>query len=460
MTSTGPMVHMTTAPEAGFARFVARQRQRGRLIVQPRMGFGSPELMRRGLLAVKEASATTVGTLTLDSYTRLNDHEAARRALREGHDLNGFPLVAHGPAVTRGVLDGVEGSSFPVQVRHGSPLPLAIFEALLASGLDATEGGPVSYCLPYSRVPLRRAIDEWAACCRLLARETEAGRINHLESFGGCMLGQLCPPSLLVALSVLEAMFFRSHGVRSVSLSYAQQINLAQDIEAVRSLRALSSRYLPDIDWHVVIYTYMGVYPETQAGAAKLLLESVRLAVHTRSERLIVKTPVESSRIPTIEENVGALELAFAASVALAGRALPSSDERDPGGDSEIEREAEALIQAVLDLHPDIGRALELGFQRGDLDVPFCLHPDNRNATRACIDDRGLLRWAATGALPLPRGAAPRAARPSPITARELLDMLAYNQRRLDRDGHDISFHEQLGAAPGALSPAHRSMNP
>lgn len=454
MTLRDPLTHTTTAPGAGFARFVARQRQSGRLIVQPRMGFGSPELMRRGLLAVKQASATTVGTITLDSYTRLNDQKAAEEALREGHDLNGFPLVAHGPAVTRGVLAGVSDGSFPVQVRHGSPRPLAIFDALLASGLDATEGGPISYCLPYSRVPLRCAIDEWAACCRLLARETEAGRINHLESFGGCMLGQLCPPSLLVALSVLEAMFFRSHGVRSVSLSYAQQISLAQDVEAARALRALASRYLPDIDWHVVIYTYMGVYPETHAGAAKLLLESVRLAVLTRSERLIVKTPVESSRIPTIEENVGALELAGAASVALALPAALSPDEREPLCGSETESEAEALIVAVLDLHHDLGRALELAFQKGYLDVPFCLHPDNRNATRSCIDDRGLLRWAATGSLPLPRGAAARPMRPDHITARELLDMLAYNQRRLDRDGQNISSHEQLGAAPGALPPA------
>ena len=36
------------------------------------------------------------------------------------------------------------------------------------------------------------------------------------------MLGQLCPPSQLVAISVLEALFFHRHGIRSVSVSAFQ----------------------------------------------------------------------------------------------------------------------------------------------------------------------------------------------------------------------------------------------
>ena len=150
---------MTTdgGTEPSFATFIAQQRVRGGLILQPRMGFGSPDLMRNGLLRVKRAAARTVGTITLDSYTRINDHQGAARALRNGNDLNGFPLVVHGPEVTRRMLHGVVDASFPVQIRHGTALPRAIFETMLAAGLDATEGGPVSYCLPYSRVQIGRA---------------------------------------------------------------------------------------------------------------------------------------------------------------------------------------------------------------------------------------------------------------------------------------------------------------
>ena len=127
------------------------------------------------------------------------------------------------------------------------------------------------------------------------------------------MMGQLCPPSLLVALSVLECMFFRQHGVRSVSLSYAQQTSRDQDTEAVLALRRLAAELLSDLDWHVVIYAYMGVYPRTAGGATRLVGDAARLAVSSGAARLIVKTVAEAHRIPSIADNVAALEAAAAA---------------------------------------------------------------------------------------------------------------------------------------------------
>ncbi|MDX6260017.1 MAG: methylaspartate mutase epsilon subunit, partial [Kribbellaceae bacterium] len=276
-------------PDTGsFGDFVTRAQQAGRLVVQPRMGVSDATAMRSGLLLTKGAAATTVGTITLDSYTRVGDNLSASAALAAGIDLNGYPIVAHDVGTTRAVLDGVVGTDFPVQVRHGSPLPAAIIRSLAAAGLHATEGGPVSYCLPYSRAPLTESIPNWALSCELLAEVRETGVEPHLESFGGCMMGQLCPPGLLVALSVLECMFFRQHGLRSVSLSYAQQTDPDQDAEAILAMRRLAAQWLPDVDWHVVIYTYMGVYPRTPEGASRLLEEAARLAVRTASARLIV----------------------------------------------------------------------------------------------------------------------------------------------------------------------------
>ncbi len=105
----------------------------------------------------------------MDSYTRVGDYDAVRRALRDGSPLNGYPIVGHPAETTRTVLDGVRDSDFPVQVRHGSADPRDIVAALLRCGLDATEGGPVSYCLPYSRTPLQESVDDWRQACELLA---------------------------------------------------------------------------------------------------------------------------------------------------------------------------------------------------------------------------------------------------------------------------------------------------
>ncbi len=271
------------AAASGFGAFIAQAHQAGHLVVQPRMGMSNPRAMRAGLLATRHAAALTVGTITLDSYTRIGDDARAGAAVAAGVELNGYPITSYDVATTRGVLDGVAGPGFPVQIRHGSPCPERIFGALIDAGLDATEGGPVSYCLPYSRMPLSDSVRNWARSCELLAGLRQTGAEPHLETFGGCMLGQLCPPSLLIAMSVLECMFFRQHGLRSVSLSYAQQTSHEQDIEAIGALRRLAGQWLPDVDRHIVIYAYMGVYPRSPAGANGLLSEAARLAIQAQA---------------------------------------------------------------------------------------------------------------------------------------------------------------------------------
>ncbi|MGP3927211.1 methylaspartate mutase [Streptomyces sp. 8N616] len=436
-------------PQAGgpgsFAMAVARARQAGELLVQPRMGFPTIAHMGSGLRAVRAARARTVGTITLDSYTRVGDHDSARRALANGADLNGFPIVAHGGAATREMIASVGLEDFAIQVRHGSPLPLGIVEALVDAGLDATEGGPVSYCLPYSRTPLAEAIPAWARSCEVLAERVPGA---HLESFGGCMLGQLCPPGLLVALSVLEGIFFRRHGLRSISLSYAQQTDFAQDVSAIHALRRLAAEYLTGTDWHVVLYTYMGVFPQSLPGALALLRQSARLAAATGTERLIVKTPAEAHRIPTIEDNVQALEHAAAAArhgpvpPPRAGDATPCPARPDDEDDPEVYEEASSLVEAVLELDTDIGRALLKAFQLGYLDVPFCLHADNAQRSRSYLDERGRLRWLRVGRMPIRATPAPARQR---LRADDLLGMLSHVQHTFDRAA--------LGSATPALEP-------
>jgi methylaspartate mutase epsilon subunit len=418
-------VSVDPGPSRWFGGFVARAHRHGELVVQPRMGMSQPATMRAGLLATRHAAATTVGTITLDSYTRMGQDAEARTAVAAGAELNGYPIVAHDLATTRAVLAGVAGPDFPVQVRHGSPRPERIFRALIGAGLHATEGGPVSYCLPYSRTPLDASVRAWAEGCRLLAGLREAGVEPHLESFGGCLMGQLCPPSLLIAVGVLEGMFFRQHGIRSVSLSYAQQTDPDQDREAVQALRRLATERMPDVDVHVVIYAYMGLHPKTPAGATRLLIEAARLAVRTGAARLIVKTVAEAYRIPSIADNVDALETA-----AVAAAAERSAPPPPPVPDTGLYSEASALVDAVVGLRPDLGRALVDAFRLGYLDIPYCLHPDNAARTRSFIDRTGRLQWSDIGSLPI-RGLV-RPTGSARLTSAGLLASLSYLQRRFD----------------------------
>ena len=432
-----------------FGEYVRRRHRSGELVVQPRMGFADPDRMRAGLVATKRAAATTVGTITLDSYTRIGDLGAVDHALRTGIGLNGYPIRSHSAATTRAVLDGVAGDEFPVQVRHGSAQPLEIVRALLRAGLRATEGGPISYCLPYGRTPLTDSVDNWAATCELLAGLRGAGVEPHLETFGGAMMGQLCPPSQLVAISVLEALFFHHHGVRCVSVSYAQQTSPAQDREAIAALRRLCRELLPGTRWHIVVYAYMGLAPRTPEGARNLLAGAVELAVATGSARLIVKTVAEAHRIPTIAENIAALEHAAAVADSAAGSAAGSvAPDRGEDDGGQVYLEAHALVDAVLNSAPEIGRAMLSAFKRGLLDVPYCLHPDNAGRSRSYIDADGWLRWADIGSLPLARIA--DGYRKHAVTSAGLMRALSYAQRTFDDDRE----------LPGRRSDGHQRPDP
>lgn len=435
-----------------FGAFVRARSRAGDLVVQPRMGFSDPATMRAGLAATRAADAATVGTITLDSYTRVGELDSVESALRAGADLNGYPIVSYDRAVTGQVLAGIRDEAFPVQVRHGSAVPGDIFAALRRTLINATEGGPVSYCLPYGRTPLDESVRNWSRCTEDFAQLRESGVEPHLETFGGCMLGQLCPPSQLVAISVLEALFFCGHGIRSVSLSYAQQTHPEQDREAVAALRRLCGELLPTPNWHVVIYAYMGVYPTTDEGAYLLLDQATRLAVDSGSERLIVKTVAESRRIPTVAENIAALE-----SAARTARTAPAGGPACTEADSQTYLEARALIEGVLELAPDIGHALVLAFRQGALDIPYCLHPDNHGRARSYIDGDGRLRWAGIGRLPL-AGLAGRA-RGRDVTSSGLIADLSYVQRAFDRAAMESGRapnREGAGIAPVG----HRSLSP
>lgn len=438
--SADDRVTVTPAVVPDLHDHVARARAAGLLVVQPRMGMADPGAMAAGLRGVAQAGAHTVGTITLDSYTRVGDHASARRALTAGQPLNGFPLVVHGAAVTAAVVRAGQAGwcRIPVQVRHGSAAPQEIFRTTVRAGLNASEGGPVSYCLPYGRVPLAEAVRHWDEATRELAA-TAPGRA-HLETFGGCMLGQLCPPSMLVALSVLEALFFVERGIPTVSLSYAQQTDVRQDLEALVALRLLAEELLPShVGWHVVLYTYMGVHPRTRPGAERLLSASAALAVRGGAERLVVKTAVEARRIPTVAENVAALELAAAAAAATRPSPVAHVDS------SAVLAEARALVSAVLDTG-DTGQALVRAFASGALDLPFCLHPDNMGLTQAEIDGTGRLRWTRVGRLPLPAVGGTRRR----VRAHELLTMLRHTADTYD----DLA---RPRPTPDGLSPCPRA---
>ncbi|WP_295484812.1 methylaspartate mutase [uncultured Pseudomonas sp.] len=342
-------------------------------VLQPRMGFSDPGLMQSGLEATAASRANTVCTITLDAFTRVNNLEAAQRAIDSASMLNGYPIVNHPPAKTRAMLDQISTRyHLPVQIRHGSPDPLHIFERMVEIGLAATEGGPISYCLPYSRTPLREAFGHWEKACRVLSA---GGEHSHVESFAGCMMGQMCDPVILVALNILEGLFLRAHGIKTLSFSYAQGTSPVQDRAAVTALQQLASEYFAAGSYHVVGYVFMGFFPRTLGGFCRITGDALGMIRSTGVQRVIIKTPVESRRIPRIEENIAALEYA---SYCLHTEGVLPQVPFDAQEYARILDASRQLIEGTLARDTHLSEAILSAFDSGFLSIPYCLHPDNK----------------------------------------------------------------------------------
>ena len=134
---------------------------------------------------------------------------------------------------------------------------------------------------------------------------------------------------------------------------------------------------------------------------------------------------MEAWRLPSVAENVEALEAAAAVAAAAVGGVASPVDDR-------IRTEAETIIDSVLDLRDDIGGALVEAFDRGRLDVPYCLHPDNPGRATSRLDQHGRLQWLETGGLAI--SGDPQASHAKRISSAHLLESLSYVRRRYDHD--------------------------
>jgi len=178
-------------------------------------------------------------------------------------------------------------------------------------------------------------------------------------------------------------------------------------------------------DKRISLNLVAGISPDEQAFYGAVLAQA------TGCERLIVKTIAEARQIPSLRDNLQALEIASES----AAIASPPLEPDSQTYFEEILLEAQQLVGAVLSLNGNLGTALLQAFSRGLLDIPYCLHPDNLGRTRTVIDVHGALRWASTGNLPLNPPA--EHSRPNTqVRADELFQMLHYMANRYDQSLH------------------------
>lgn len=378
---------------------------RDKMLVQPRGGFPTYE-KQFALYEFFVAANVDVLPLTIDSNTRLNDYTTARKMLRlsEANEidmLNGYPLVNHGYRSTRKMMTHF---NHPVSLRHGTPDARLLIEIAIASGIFEIEGGPITYVLPYSKnFPLDKAFLYWKYVERVCANYSTFNKPINRESFGP-LTATLVPPSITIAIQLLEMMLSLEEGVKSFSVSFAQQGSMMQDIVTGRVTRQLADFYAAqigcdDASIHLVYHQWMGAFPTDGNSADQLISLSTILASMVGADKIITKTREEAIGIPTKEANAQTVANTQYTLRILGG--LPAIvDEHE---EEILAAEVHAILQAVFNDPADtLWRKIFNSIKSGIIDVPFSPHIINHNRMITVRDARKNIRIIERGNVPIP----------------------------------------------------------
>lgn len=398
--------HATIPEEKVFSKKLAKAKEEGRTLIQPRAGVPLIERHIELLQFLEKEGEADLLPSTIDSYTRQNRYQEAEDGIEESKKsnksmLNGFPAVNHGVAGCRRVTEAV---GVPVQVRHGTPDARLLTEITYAGGFTSYEGGGISYNLPYAKnVPMERTIYDWQYVDRLTGLYEEAGiRINR-EPYGP-LTGTLVPPFVSHSVAIIEAILAAEQGVRDVTVGYGQCGNLVQDVAALETLEDLTNEYLrrfgyEDVQVTTVLHQWMGGFPQDEAKSFSVISWGSVVAALSKATKVIVKTPHEAIGIPTKEANAEGLRCTKQIISMLDDQSLdPQSLVRER---EIISAETRAVLDKCFELgEGDMALGSIRGVEAGIIDIPFAPCRYNAGKMLPARDNDGAVRVFSMGNIP------------------------------------------------------------
>ncbi|WOH38217.1 hypothetical protein RI844_02985 [Thalassotalea fonticola] len=380
-------------------------KNKSKMLVQPRGGF--PTYKKQFALYEFFVDANVdVLPLTIDSNTRLNDYATSKKMLRlsEENDvdmLNGYPLVNHGYRTTRKMITNFNK---PVSLRHGTPDARLLIETAIASGIFEIEGGPITYLLPYSKnFPLDKAFLYWKYVERVCANYSKLNEPINRESFGP-LTATLVPPAITIVIQLLEMLLSLEEGVKSFSVSFAQQGSMNQDIVTGAVLKKLAKYYAAQINCsdaaiHLVYHQWMGAFPMNKDYAEQLINMSTVIASMVGADKIITKTREEASGIPTKEANAKTVSNTQYTLGILSG--LPNVVDEEE--EEMLTLQVKAIMEAVFNDPADtLWRKVFNSIKNGIIDVPFSPHIINHNNMITIRDAKKNIRIIKRGNVPIP----------------------------------------------------------
>jgi len=400
--------HRSLPPEKNFALAVRKGRQEERTLTQPRGGVPLVEWQIELLRCLQDEGGADLLPITTDTYTRNLRLSEAQEGLEESRRqgramLNGLPIVNHGVREVRRVVEAV---TRPIMILSGTAYPRITAEVGLAAGCTGFLGAGISYTLSYTRnLPLEQGIKNYQYLDRLVKYYNDHGVHIHREQ-PGFLTGTLIPPGLGIAIAVLEMLLAARQGVRHYTVGLCQNLDLVQDVAALRAMDEVSREYLDRFGYQDFFYTvashqWMQAFPEDEAQAFAIIAMGSAIAVLGGATQMITKTTHEACGIPTKEANAQALRTTVQVMRMLRNKRLPM-DQEALLEKTMIIRESRILLDQAIELgEGDFARAATRGFEAGILDIPWAPSTYTPGKVITARDPSGAIRYVSMGRLPL-----------------------------------------------------------
>jgi methylaspartate mutase epsilon subunit len=398
-------------PEHKQLGWVMRQAaSEGRCLTQPRGGFGTLELQMELMQALDRDGMADIVPTTTDSYTRNEQWTQAETGIeeskREGRSmLNGFPMVCYGPKKMRKLIEAI---GKPAIVLSGTAMPRLTSEVGFAAGYSGYLGSGIAYTTSYTKdTSIAEGIRNYQYLDRLAALYLEHGVELHRRQ-PGFLTGTNVPPSIAIAVAVLDALLAAGQGVRNYGLELAQTLHLIQDAAAIRVCGELAQEYLSaagydDMFTPVTSLHWMGAWPQDDAQAAALVSYGGTLAAVGGAVSVTTKSTHEAYGIPTPDANAEGLRTTRMAIYLARHIRLDDLPEFQTEVDL-IHREAKPVIDKVLEMGDgDAAVGTVKALEAGILDIPWSPNRFVKSRVMPARDADGYLRIYDPAEMPIPK---------------------------------------------------------
>ncbi|MGM0411056.1 MAG: methylaspartate mutase subunit E [Bacillota bacterium] len=378
-----------------------------KVLIQPRIGNVFINEFVKELNFLHSKGGADILSANIDRYTRQNKYKEAEKGIKESKErgrpmLKGFPAINHGVDKCRNIVESI---SVPMQVRHGTPDARLLAEVTLAGGFSDFEGGGISYNLSYAKkISLEKTIRYWQYIDRLVAYYEENG-VSFNREFFGPLTGNLVPPAISITINIIEALFAAEQGVKYMSLGYAQNGNLLQDIAAIKNLSTLTNKYLNkegynNIELTTVFHQWLGGFPKNEAKAYAIINLGATTAALSGATKVVVKSPKEALGRAQKEDIVAGLKSTKHTILMLAGQSIEDSEILEKEKKMQ-KREVEEILNRVFELgEGDLVKGVIAAFKEGVLDIPFSPSKYNKGEMVPARDINGAVRYLNFGNLP------------------------------------------------------------